>query len=134
VESVYHSLDGGETWRDSPFDDRPLTTFALLIDPAMPQRVLAGTTTGVYRSQDGAHTWQPLGHETLGATVTALAWSAKEPGAIYAGAEHIGLFRSTDGGRNWQPWGVEDASVYAILADPSGALWLGTDQGVLRSP
>ncbi|MGD8902558.1 MAG: hypothetical protein PVI67_03220, partial [Anaerolineae bacterium] len=65
---------------------------------------------------------------------TALAWSAEEPGAIYAGAEHLGLFRSTDGGRNWQPWGVEDASVYAILADPSEALWLGTDQGVLRSP
>jgi ligand-binding sensor domain-containing protein len=134
VEAVYRSTDRGETWQANPFTDRPLTTFALLIDTAMPQVVLAGTTLGIYRSEDSGQTWQPNGHDSLDVTVASLVPSPAEPSALYAGTEHRGLFRSTDDGEYWQPWGLQDTSVYAILADRTGTLWLGTGQGVFKSP
>jgi ligand-binding sensor domain-containing protein len=99
----------------------------------MPQIVLAGTTAGVYSSEDDGQTWQPVGHDRLDMTVTALARGAAQAGSIYAGTEHAGLFRSADGGRHWQQWGLENRSVYAILADRTGTLWVGTEQGVFRS-
>jgi photosystem II stability/assembly factor-like uncharacterized protein len=131
---VYRSTDGGETWQANPFTDRALTTFALWIDTAMPQVVLAGTTEGIYRSKDSGKTWQPFGEGSLDATVASLAANPAEPGVLYAGTERRGLFRSTDGGEQWQPSGLQDTSVFAILADRAGALWLGTEQGVFRSP
>jgi hypothetical protein len=132
VEAVHRSIDGGETWQASPLTDRALTTLALIVDPAEPGTVFAGTTAGVYRSDDGGQNWKAVGHESLDVTVTALAAGPTEPPVFYAGTEHHGLFRSIDGGQNWQPWGLDGASVYAILVESSGAIWLGTDQGIFK--
>ncbi len=51
---------------------------------------------------------------------------------LYAGTEHHGLNRSTDGRARWQPWGLDGRSVYDILIDRSGKIWLGTDRGIFR--
>ena len=96
--------------------------------------MLAGTTRGVYRSKDSGRTWQPVGHDSLDATVVSLVPSPTEPGVLYAGTEHRGLFRSADGGEHWHPWGLQDTSVYAMLVDRTGTIWLGTGQGVFRGP
>ncbi len=133
VEAVYHSSDGGESWQVSPLSSRPLTIFALAVDPEGPARVYAGTTEGVYLSANGGQTWQPAGHASLDVTVTALALRPDGANTILAGTEHHGLYRSTDGGESWQPWGLEATSVYAILVDRAGAVWLGTDRGLFRS-
>jgi len=135
VESVYRSVDGGQTWQASPLTGRSLTIFALAIDPQDPARVYAGTTEGVYLSTDAGQTWQPAGRESLETTVTALALTSDGalPSTILAGTEHDGLFRSTDGGAHWQPWGLEAASVYAILIDRAGVVWMGTDRGIFRN-
>lgn len=133
VEAVYHSSDGGESWQVSPLSSRPLTTFALAVDPEGPARVYAGTTEGVYLSANGGKAWQPAGHASLDATVTALALCPDDADIILAGTEHHGLYRSTDGGAFWQPWGLEATSVYAILVDRAGTIWLGTDRGLFRS-
>ncbi len=105
-----------------------------MVDTSQPQIVYAGTTTGVYLSKDGGHSWQPIGRDSLSSTVASLVSSPVEPDVLYVGAEHGGLFRSTDGGQHWQPWGLEGTSVYAILTDHTGTIWLGTDQGIFRSP
>lgn len=131
VEEVYCSTDGGKTWLVSRLADRPLTVFDLVIDSDDPARVYAGTTEGVFLSADGGQSWQPVSHESMGATVTALAW--QRTGTILAGTEHHGLFGSTDSGRRWLSWGLEATSVYAILVDRAGTVWLGTDRGVFRN-
>jgi ligand-binding sensor domain-containing protein len=110
-----------------------LTTFALVVDRVEPTLLFAGTTEGVYRSTNRGQTWQAAGHEDLDVTVTALLLNPTNPLTHYAGTEHHGLFRSTDGGEHWQPWGLEGASVYAILADRAGAVWVGTDRGIFRN-
>jgi 7,8-dihydropterin-6-yl-methyl-4-(beta-D-ribofuranosyl)aminobenzene 5'-phosphate synthase len=133
VEAVYLSTDGGQTWQATTFSDRPLTTFALVVDTAEPARIYAGTTDGVYLSTDRGWTWQPAGHDSLTATVTALALVADDGGVLLAGTEHHGLYRSVDGGESWQPWCLDEASVYAILVDRTGGVWLGTDRGIFRN-
>jgi photosystem II stability/assembly factor-like uncharacterized protein len=134
VEAVHRSIDSGETWQASPLTDRALTTFALIVDRAKPGVVFAGTTEGVYRSDDSGQTWKAVGHESLDATVNALAADPTERHVLYAGTEHRGLFRSIDSGQHWQPWGLDDTSVYAILVEPTGLIWLGTDQGIFKGP
>jgi ligand-binding sensor domain-containing protein len=95
-------------------------------------QVYAGATDGVYVSRDSGQSWQPLGRESLEATVTDLTQNEDTPGVLYAGTEHHGIYRTTNGGADWEPWGLEGASVYAILVDASGTIWLGTDQGIFR--
>jgi photosystem II stability/assembly factor-like uncharacterized protein len=132
VEALYHSTDGGESWEPSPLADRPLTVFSLAVDPAQPAIVYAGTTEGVHRSADHGRTWQALGHTSLAATVTALMLSPDDRHTIYAGTEHQGIYLSTDGGEHWRPWGLEGTSIYSILVERAGTIWLGTDQGIFR--
>jgi photosystem II stability/assembly factor-like uncharacterized protein len=134
VEAVYRSIDGGETWQASPLTNRALTTLALIAHPTKSRVAFAGTTEGVYRSDDSGQSWQAIGHESLKATVTALVADATEPHALYAGTEHHGLFRSINDGKHWQPWGLDGASVYAILVESTGVIWLGTDHGIFKGP
>ena len=60
--------------------------------------------------------------------------SPDDASTILAGTEHHGLYRSIDGGAHWLSSNVEAASVYAILVDQAGTIWLGTDEGLFRNP
>ncbi len=108
----------------------------LVLDPARPEHVFAGTFSGVFRSLDGGRTWSarnvglPVGNRF----VHALAVDAKDGRTLYAALHPGGLFRSLDGGGTWRalaaPWPSVNVS---LLAAWRGAVYAGTTSGIYRS-
>lgn len=93
---VLRSTNGGSDWDPvctAPFVGQGF--YALTVDPANGQRLLAGATGGLWTSVDGGVTWT----NRRRATCWAIARAASG-GEILAGCQD-GLFRSTDGGVTW---------------------------------
>jgi photosystem II stability/assembly factor-like uncharacterized protein len=64
--------------------------------------ILAGTTTGVYRSDDGGLEWRPVNE---GLSIAHVRWLAFHPAVSdleFAGTEPAGIFVSRDGAESWQ--------------------------------
>jgi photosystem II stability/assembly factor-like uncharacterized protein len=106
--------------------------FALAVDPASNQSVLAGNSSGsLFKSADGGSTWTSV--HTGSAVVTAIAFSPFKPGLVLAGTHGGGALVSSDGGQTWSAAaGLERRTVRAF----GFALTLtvaGTDHGVFVS-
>ena len=107
--------------------------FALQVDPASADRVLAGTGAGdIYRSTDGGTSWTRVAAH-LGAGVLALEFPPAQPGVALAGTRGDGIWRSADAGAHWaRASGTKGRTVRAF--DAAGATLLaGTDRGVYES-
>ncbi len=144
---AWRSDDGGTTWteinegllKDQPI---PATVHALLVDPRKPGLLWAGAESGVYRSLDGGAHWARTSSGLAG-YITSLAIDSE--GVLYAGAFvdptfvkplPAALFVSSDLGLTWHAAvrGLASRGVLALLADPAGAVWAGTqDAGVFRT-
>ena len=64
--------------------------------------ILAGTTSGIYRSDDLGHSWQAA---NTGLSLPHVRWLAYHPGISdfeLAGTEPAGIFISRDGARTWR--------------------------------
>lgn len=66
---------------------------ALLIDPANPDRVYAGTHEGVFITEDGAKTWRHITEGMFHRNITALAFDPEDSRIVYAGTEGGGIFK-----------------------------------------
>lgn len=128
-ERVYESRDGAQSW-DPRWEGMDLSTevISLTLDPCRPERLFAGATATLFRSEDGATTWQPIAPALNGQTVFAVLTDCDNPDLLWAGATN-GLYRSTDGGARWSAvTGLEGTTVTAIARDPRQPryLWAGT--------
>ncbi|WP_252263520.1 WD40/YVTN/BNR-like repeat-containing protein [Paracidobacterium acidisoli] len=119
---VYISQDSGVTWTPSaPMKGQ--SVLALAQAPSNPKVLVAGTLSGVYRSEDkGAH-WSEI--SPPGSTevheVESIAIDPYDPHTIYAGTWHL-PWKTTDGGRNWfniHKGVIDDSDVFSIVIDPS---------------
>lgn len=97
------SRDGGRTFE--PIGDLAAGLIGeIAIDPERPERMLAGTTAGVARSDDGGRHWE----KCAGIAGTPLAFRFERGGgasgrrAMFAGTT-TGLYRSDDDGHTWLP-------------------------------
>ena len=64
--------------------------------------ILAGTTSGIYRSDDLGQSWRAV---STGLTLPHVRWLAYDPNvsdAEFAGTEPAGIFVSRDGAETWQ--------------------------------
>ena len=89
--NVFSSANGGTTWSRSPVVPSPGLVLSLLVDPATPSTIYAGTCEGmgglVYRSLDDGATWSQLATGLdPNACVYGLAVSPGESGALFAAA------------------------------------------------
>ena len=123
-------------------DHGPANVTSLVIDPAMPTTIYAGTgDRGLLKSSNGAATWTPTGLASSAVTAVAID-SATTPATLYAGTSDVGVLKSTDGGATWTATGLGGVvqgvtvapgvpgRVYAVVAgmgafrsDTAGASW-----------
>jgi len=89
---------GGE-WQNV-FGDKE--THYVLVHPANPDLVLAGTVDGVYRSADKGGTFKRAQFPESGRQVWSFMVDVRDPNRIYAGASPVGVFLSEDMGESWK--------------------------------
>jgi photosystem II stability/assembly factor-like uncharacterized protein len=99
---ILRSTNSGQTF--APWSQPQIGGSSLLVDPAAPQKLYAGTALGVYRSGDRGLHWALAGPLPSGQVPVLVA----EPGTrrIFAGVEGAGVYGSADGGTTWQPLGT----------------------------
>lgn len=140
---VYRSDDGGDTWQRLSSAMDGLQVWALMVLPADPDTVFAGTRpAGVYRSTDGGDTWQDA---QLGAStecpvieftrITTIIPDPVAPRSVWVGVEIDGAFRSDDAGDTWSRHadGLSSLDVHGMVVVPdngSRTLVAATNNGV----
>ena len=142
---VWHSPDGGDNWnriRD-PF---PLGSQVrgMAVYPDNPNRILAGSDHGIYRSEDCGASWEKLWSAMDGMPIWSIAIDPVDTDTIFVGIKPAALFRSKDGGESWSKLSVQMAQechigppmVTMLMVDPRDhrTVWAGVEvDGVYRS-
>jgi photosystem II stability/assembly factor-like uncharacterized protein len=103
------SDDGGATWI---LPDSVVATafYRILVHPARPDEIVAGTNAGAFRSTDGGATWTNVISRTAYGEVADMVRDPRDPAVLYAstwcaagGCDFLSarVLRSTDGGATW---------------------------------
>jgi photosystem II stability/assembly factor-like uncharacterized protein len=135
---IYVSHDGGLTWASSSGMEGQ-SVRALAQSRSNPKILVAGTLTGVYRSEDRGEHWKLISPQ--GSTeiheVESVAIDPYDANTIYAGTWHL-PWKTTDGGANWhniKQGLIDDSDVFSIIIDPSRptVVYTSACSGIYRS-
>jgi photosystem II stability/assembly factor-like uncharacterized protein len=134
---IFRSVDGGRTWFSKGLAGEAVR--ALIMAPSDPNVLIAGTLTGVYRSNDDGSSWQrisPENHAEL-RNLDSLAVDPRDPQIIYAGTFHL-PWKTTDGGRTWTPIHqgmIDDSDVMSLRIDSQmpGRIYASACSGIYRT-
>ncbi|MGH9616057.1 MAG: transcriptional regulator [Acidobacteriaceae bacterium] len=135
---VFISQDGGHNWTPVP-DMKGQSVRALAQSSSDPNIFVAGTLTGIYRSEDGGRDWSrisPVGSSELH-EVESIAIDPVHPEIIYAGTWHL-PWKTVDGGKTWQSIKqglIVDSDVFSIIIDPKqpDTVYLSACSGIYKS-
>jgi hypothetical protein len=107
--------------------------FALAVDPANNQALIAGTGQGsLLRSSDGGSTWTTVHPGRV--AVTTIAFDPFTPGQVMAGTRGAGALISTDGGVKWSAVTGLDGRDVRVFGFALTLVAAGTDNGIYVSP
>jgi photosystem II stability/assembly factor-like uncharacterized protein len=98
---VFKSSDGGLNWNAINSGLTTEEVASLVIFPASPAGMYAGTLHGVFKSTDGGGNWSAINSGLAAVTITSLVADPAAATTLYAGAGENGVFKSTDGGDTW---------------------------------
>jgi len=129
------SVDGGQTWQNSPQGRADNPVFDLLVQPA--GQLWAATRDGLLYSEDRGASWQPVEASLPGQAAFALAGGGQ--GRLYAGLDNAGLYQGSDPDMTWLSLNRDPrlgtAAILAVAASPDERyLYAGTAaQGLFAS-
>jgi photosystem II stability/assembly factor-like uncharacterized protein len=139
---IYKTRDGGETWENLSKGMTHSRVISIVIDPAYPATVYAGTKgDAVFKSYDGGQRWVSLraGLEdvTITSVVNQFIFDPRESNHLFA-ATTMGVFESHNGGELWQKRmeGMKEVLMVVTLAlDPTRPeiMYAGTSGGVYKT-
>ena len=117
----FRSTDGGATWREST-ELKNEAIHSLAQSDSDPDTLIAGTFTGVFRSDDAGQSWKQLPTQSQPGLihVESLAIDPRTSDTIYAGTFYL-PYKSVDGGKNWKSIKtgiIDDSDIFAIDIDP----------------
>lgn len=117
----FKSTDGGATWRESS-DLKNEAIHSLAQSESNPDTLIAGTFTGVFRSDDAGQSWKQLPTQSESGLihVESLAIDPRTSDTIYAGTFYL-PYKSVDGGKSWKSIKtgiIDDSDIFAIDIDP----------------
>ena len=129
---VVVSDDGGRSWQPRGHQDLEATqVYTLARVPGRPNRVYAGTLSGVWGSSDGGESWQRLTADLPQVhKVTSLLVGPVDPDRVIAGTWER-AYRSDDGGATWRgvfDGMILDSEVFTLTPVPGhpDELWAST--------
>ena len=129
---------------------------SLVVDPADPQTLWAGSASGgIWKSTDGGGSWRPLDDFMANLRVGTLVVDPQDPDVLYAGTGEVdasvpfegidgaGVFRTADGGRTWTQLASTTSADFrfvnrlamapgapqTLLAATGSGIWRTTDGG-----
>ena len=108
---LYQSVDGGASWRciTPGFSGSAKNILSVVVSPASPQTVYAGTAAGLFVSRDAGASWSQLGKGVF-EKVENLSVCRRHPSTLYLCAHYpgqsfywgkAGFWRSDDGGKTF---------------------------------
>ena len=117
----FKSTDGGATWRESS-ELKNEAIHSLAQSDSDPDTLIAGTFTGIFRSDDAGQSWKQLPTQSESGLihVESLAIDPRTSDTIYAGTFYL-PYKSVDGGKSWKSIKngiIDDSDIFAIDIDP----------------
>jgi len=117
----FKSTDAGATWRESS-ELKNEAIHSLAQSESDPDTLIAGTFTGVFRSDDAGQNWKQLPTQSEPGLihVESLAIDPRTSDTIYAGTFYL-PYKSMDGGKSWKSIKngiIDDSDIFAIDIDP----------------
>ena len=97
---VLKSNDGGLTWETTSFSfdlSATVSTYEIVFDPFMENKVYLAATNGFYISNDGGINWSSTNNNRI----YDIAVHPTEQGTIFIGVLSVGVQKSTNGGASW---------------------------------
>jgi len=140
--TVFRSDDRAATWRTAGSLPVGSTGFQVLqVDPRNPERVYAGTGSGLFKSANGGRSWtqsdaglpRPSGQPLA---IVSLAAAPSQPDSLYAGTVDWGVGRSRSAGEHWQIGlenGLNAATVQLLKFPRPDTTYLALGDGGTRS-
>lgn len=121
---IFRSIDGGNTFTTISIVS-VLSGYINALLGTSYNSIIAGTTTGTFRSTDHGKNWTKV-------STNSLSFFHQTPDGTIFGLGS-GVFRSNDSGTTWQQVTGAMTAVRSLAFAPNGDLIAGADNGVFRS-
>jgi uncharacterized repeat protein (TIGR01451 family) len=134
---IFSSADSGGSWIELTGGIPAAEMHAILFAPQSSSLILAGTGSGVARTENGGASWSEPNAGLRAVRVEHLAIDPSTPGTLYAGSRDSGVYKSLDAGASWSPaqTGLSNRLVQdleLVLNQPQ-TLFVGQQFGLRRS-